>query len=162
MAVFVLRATSQALRHGETEMTLNIINGNDSGNTLAGTAGDDLIYGFDPNAASASANITATRVAAGFDFSQYDDCPAEALLLDGPAAELYGGAGKTFDWTLAGVTTRRIILAGGLDASNVAQAIALVHPWGVDACSRIESAPGKKDHRKMTEFLEAARAALRS
>lgn len=104
----------------------------------------------------------AARVAAGFDFSRYDDCPAEALLLDGPAADLYGGAGKTFDWTLAGVTTRRIILAGGLDASNVAQAIALVHPWGVDACSRIESAPGKKDHRKMTEFLEAARTALRS
>lgn len=104
----------------------------------------------------------AARVGVGFDFSLYDDCPAEALLLDGPAAELYGGAGKTFDWSLAGVATRRIILAGGLDASNVAHAIALVHPWGVDACSRIESAPGKKDHRKMTEFLQAARAALRS
>ena len=104
----------------------------------------------------------AVRVAAGFDSSQYDGLPAEALLLDGPAADLYGGAGKTFDWTLAGASTRRIILAGGLDASNVAQAITLVRPWGVDACSRIESAPGRKDYKKMTEFLESARAAERS
>ncbi len=54
----------------------------------------------------------------------------------------------------------RIIVAGGLDASNVARAIALAHPWGVDSCSRIESAPGKKDIRKMTDFLHAAKAAL--
>jgi phosphoribosylanthranilate isomerase len=73
---------------------------------------------------------------------------------------LYGGAGTCFDWRLAGVATRRIILAGGLDASNVALAIALVRPWGVDACSRIESVPGRKDHSKMTAFLEAAKAAL--
>ena len=102
------------------------------------------------------------RVGEGFDLARYDDCPAEALLLDGPAGELYGGAGKSFDWRLAGVSSRRIILAGGLDAGNVAQAIALVRPWGVDACSRIESAPGRKDHMKMTEFLQAARAALGS
>ncbi|HEY2012312.1 MAG TPA: phosphoribosylanthranilate isomerase [Bryobacteraceae bacterium] len=114
-----------------------------------------------PGAYPASMSVwKAVRVSEGFAFSQYDDCPAEALLLDGPAAELYGGAGKTFDWRLAGAATRRIILAGGLDASNVAVAIALVHPWGVDACSRIETSPGKKDHRKMTEFLQAARAAL--
>jgi phosphoribosylanthranilate isomerase len=102
----------------------------------------------------------AARVGEGFDLSRYDSCPAEALLLDGPAGELYGGAGTCFDWRLAGVATRRIILAGGLDASNVALAIALVRPWGVDACSRIESVPGRKDHSKMTAFLEAAKAAL--
>lgn len=102
----------------------------------------------------------AVRVTESFDASEYDGWPAEALLLDGPAAELYGGAGRAFDWRLAGVSSRRIILAGGLDASNVAEAIALVRPWGVDACSRIESAPGKKDHKKMTDFLQAARAAL--
>jgi phosphoribosylanthranilate isomerase len=96
----------------------------------------------------------AARVAAGFDLAQFDDCPAEALLLDGPAS------GRIFDWQVARRATQRIILAGGLDAANVAEAVALVHPWGVDACSRIESAPGKKDHKKMNEFLQAARAAL--
>jgi len=102
----------------------------------------------------------AARVGEGFTFAHYDDLPAEALLLDGPAAELYGGAGKTFDWNLAARSTKRIIVAGGLDAANVARAIELARPWGVDACSRIESAPGIKDHRKMIDFLIAAKAAL--
>ena len=104
----------------------------------------------------------ALRVRPGFDLGLYDHSPAEALVLDGPAGELYGGAGVSFDWSLVGVATRRIILAGGLDASNVAQAIALARPWGVDACSRLERAPGIKDHKKMNEFLQAAKAALHS
>lgn len=116
-----------------------------------------------PVAYPAGLNVwKAARVTAGFDFSAYDDSPAEALVLDGPAGELYGGSGQTFDWGLAAAIRKRIILAGGLDGSNVARAIAAAHPWGVDACSRIESAPGKKDHRKMNEFLRAARAALRA
>ncbi len=101
----------------------------------------------------------AARVAAGFDFAPYQDCPAEALVLDGPAEGLYGGAGKTFDWKVAAGAPKPVILAGGLDGSNVGEAIAAARPWGVDACSRIESAPGKKDHRKMNEFLRAAKAA---
>jgi len=109
---------------------------------------------------SALAVWKAVRVGPDFRFESYETFPAEALLLDGPAAELYGGAGRVFDWTLAAAAARRIILAGGLDASNVKYAVELTHPWGVDACSKIESAPGKKDHRKMSEFLQAARAAL--
>ena len=101
----------------------------------------------------------ALRVGEGFSFELYRDLPVEALLLDGPAAELYGGSGRSFDWRVAADSGRRIIVAGGLDASNVARAIALARPWGVDACSRIESSPGIKDHRKMTEFLLAAREA---
>jgi phosphoribosylanthranilate isomerase len=93
-------------------------------------------------------------------FADLDRCPAEALLLDGPAAELYGGAGVTFDWALARGARHPIVIAGGLDASNVARAVSLAQPWGVDACSRIESSPGKKDHTKMIEFLHAAKAAL--
>jgi phosphoribosylanthranilate isomerase len=106
----------------------------------------------------------AARVSAGFSFASFADCPAEALLLDGPAGELYGGAGMNFDWQFVASWTafRRIILAGGLDASNVEKAVAMAHPWGVDACSRIESAPGKKDHKKMLEFVRAARRALES
>jgi phosphoribosylanthranilate isomerase len=96
----------------------------------------------------------AVRVGEVFDLSRLRDCPAEALLLDGPVS------GIAFDWRLALPAPKPVILAGGLDASNVAEAVALAHPWGVDACSRIESAPGKKDHRKMNEFLQAAKAAL--
>jgi phosphoribosylanthranilate isomerase len=101
----------------------------------------------------------ALRVNDDLDLAAYRDNPAEALLLDGPAGSLYGGAGKSFDWRLVRATNRKIVLAGGLDASNVAEAIELVRPWGVDACSRIESAPGRKDRKKMTEFLQAAMAA---
>jgi phosphoribosylanthranilate isomerase len=101
------------------------------------------------------------RVDERLDFSAYVDCPVEALLLDGPAGSLYGGSGESFSWSRVPLVRRRIILAGGLDASNVATAIRLARPWGVDACSRLESAPGKKDHRKMMEFLEAAQEAFR-
>lgn len=82
----------------------------------------------------------------------WSGCPAEAVLLDGPAS------GHSFDWTLAAAAGRRVILAGGLDADNVRQAIETVRPWGVDACSRIESEPGRKDPVKMAQFLKAALA----
>ena len=96
----------------------------------------------------------AARINGAFSFQPYADLPAEAVLLDGPAS------GITFDWSLAARSGARIIIAGGLDAENVASAIAIAHPWGVDACSRIESTPGIKDHAKMQAFLQAAKAAL--
>jgi phosphoribosylanthranilate isomerase len=102
----------------------------------------------------------AARVRQGFDLAAWEDCPADALLLDGPADLMYGGAGHTFDWRIAAASRRRIVLAGGLDASNVAQAIAQARPWGVDACSRLEAAPGKKDHARMRAFIQAARSAF--
>ncbi|MCC6588733.1 MAG: phosphoribosylanthranilate isomerase [Bryobacterales bacterium] len=102
----------------------------------------------------------AVTVKAGFHADLLDDPQAEAFLLDAPAADRYGGTGKTFDWKLVRGFDRRIIVAGGLDASNVALAIAVAQPWGVDACSRIESAPGKKDPRKMAAFIEAALKAI--
>jgi phosphoribosylanthranilate isomerase len=92
----------------------------------------------------------AVRIGASFDAAMLSEYPVEAVLLDGPAN------GVPFDWTLAAGATKKVIVAGGLDASNVRRAIEQAQPWGVDACSRIESAPGKKDHRKMAEFLKAA------
>ena len=76
----------------------------------------------------------------------------DAFLLDGPSP----GQGAPFDWKLACNLPYRVILAGGLDHSNVGEAIRLVRPWGVDVCSRIERAPGLKDYDKMSRFLEAA------
>jgi phosphoribosylanthranilate isomerase len=121
------------------------------------------LHGDEPPAAY-PAGLTvwkAARVNGTFTFAPYTGLPAEALLLDGPAGDLYGGSGRTFDWSLAAACTQRIIIAGGLDAENVARAVQLAHPWGVDACSRIESAPGIKDHQKMNAFLQAAKAAFR-
>jgi phosphoribosylanthranilate isomerase len=96
----------------------------------------------------------AVRIVRGFDIASLSSYHADALLLDGPMG------GEPFDWEIVSGLPLRIILAGGLDASNVGRAVSILRPWGVDACSRIESAPGKKDHKKMNEFLRAARAAL--
>src|SRR5690349_21168799 len=80
----------------------------------------------------------------------------EALLVDAPSDDLYGGTGTTFDWSRAKEIREKIVIAGGLDANNVREAIERAQPWGVDACSRIEQAPGIKDHEKMRKFLTAA------
>jgi phosphoribosylanthranilate isomerase len=92
------------------------------------------------------------------DFTLPIDEDAEAFLLDGFSSGVYGGAGKMFPWSLARGLPKRIVLAGGLDAGNVREAIEQARPWGVDACSRIEKSPGHKDHGKMRGFIEAALA----
>jgi phosphoribosylanthranilate isomerase len=89
------------------------------------------------------------------------DPSVEAWLLDTPTAQ-YGGSGKTFDWSLAADFPRRAIVAGGLDGDNVAEAIRTAHPWGVDACSRLEIKPGEKDQARIKLFVEAALGAFRS
>ena len=88
-----------------------------------------------------------------------DDQGIEAYLLDTPGAG-FGGSGRTFDWSLAATFPRRKIVAGGLDESNVAAAIEASMPWGVDACSRLESSPGIKDPNRVRAFVSAARAAF--
>ncbi|MBZ2184986.1 MAG: phosphoribosylanthranilate isomerase [Bryobacter sp.] len=89
--------------------------------------------------------------------AEIDAAQAEAVVLDTPAGALEGGTGQSFDWSLAGGLSGKIVLAGGLDATNVAKAIRQLKPWAVDACSRIEIEPGKKDRTKMRAFIEAAR-----
>ena len=84
------------------------------------------------------------------------DGTVEALLLDTPSENQYGGTGQTFDWSTAKDLPKKIIIAGGLDASNVRRAIEEAQPWGVDACSRLEKSPGLKDHDKMRQFVKAA------
>lgn len=80
-----------------------------------------------------------------------------AFVYEGPKS----GAGETVDWARAAEVARRgnMILAGGLDAANVAEAVATVRPYGVDVSSAVESAPGQKDPAKIREFISAARAA---
>ena len=94
----------------------------------------------------------AVKVDESFAFADWEQCPAEALLLDNGS----GGTGQPFDWARAVGGSRQILLAGGLDGTNVAEAIRTVKPWGVDACSRIEAKPGRKDHEKMAAYIRAA------
>ena len=74
------------------------------------------------------------------------------------------GQGRSVDWNIAselargGLPTRRMVLAGGLGPDNVAEAIAQVRPWGVDASSGLESAPGRKDPQRMAAFVRAAKS----
>jgi phosphoribosylanthranilate isomerase len=98
----------------------------------------------------------AAHVDENFSYHAWNASPAEALLLDSPSNGIYGGTGRSFDWSRAANAPRQIILAGGLDEANVADAIRSVKPWGVDTCSRIERAPGRKDHAKMAAFVRAA------
>ena len=79
---------------------------------------------------------------------------ASAILLDSFNPSAYGGTGEAFDWSLACVDiSLPIILAGGLNETNVSVAISQVKPYAVDASSGVESAPGVKDIDKIVAFL---------
>ena len=88
-------------------------------------------------------------------------------LLDASHGGASGGTGRSFDWerTAAEVlavqkaTGGWVIVAGGLNAENVGEAIEAFAPWGVDVASGVESAPGKKDPERLRAFVAAARAA---
>jgi phosphoribosylanthranilate isomerase len=103
--------------------------------------------------------IKAFRVRDRESLSGIEGFPADLYLLDSFAPG-YGGSGAAFPWNwLEGLNGDRLILAGGLDARNVAEAIRLVQPYGVDVCTGVESKPGTKDHEKLKEFISAAKGA---
>jgi len=87
---------------------------------------------------------------------------AECLVVDAPPlrADMPGGTGQTYDYARAAGLPGRIILAGGLDGANVGEAIRLARPYGVDAASRLELSPGRKDPRKVEAFVRAAQRAF--
>jgi phosphoribosylanthranilate isomerase len=108
--------------------------------------------------------IKALRVRDESSLAGLDRYPADAVLLDAWSAARYGGTGHTFNWQLAARAARKwcIILAGGLTPENVADAVRTVRPFAVDVSSGVESAPGKKDPRKVAAFIRNAKRAMES
>ena len=97
----------------------------------------------------------------GANFPDLRSYAVDAFMLDAYDPNLRGGTGRTADWTVAREAAQklpRLFLAGGLSPKNVAEAIAAVRPYAVDACSALELSPGKKDHARVKEFVAAVRA----
>ena len=92
--------------------------------------------------------------------ARFSDC---TILLDAYAKGELGGTGKTFDWSLARelASNREVILSGGLNPENVAEAIRQVVPYGVDVSSGVEGGvPGRKEARLVEAFIQNARNAV--
>ncbi len=99
-------------------------------------------------------------LAAADQFAPLGPLPGPALMVDAHDPNAYGGTGKTTDWHTAATIARQhpgLLLAGGLTPDNVAEAIRIVQPWGVDVSSGVEAAPGRKDHAKVRAFIAAAK-----
>ena len=106
--------------------------------------------------------IKAFRIADRKSLEPLRSYQTNAWLLDSAVPGHLGGTGEKFDWSLAREATRLgrpVILAGGLTAENVAEAVREVQPYGVDVSSGVETAPGRKDPAKVAAFIRAARAA---
>lgn len=91
-----------------------------------------------------------------------DDRSVDAILIDSRTATAVGGTGITFDWNAAQSVFRgsgtRLVVAGGLTPLNVAEAIGKLRPWGVDVVSGVEAEPGRKDPKKVRDFVRIARS----
>src|SRR5258708_1126693 len=82
------------------------------------------------------------------------------FLVDASVGGAYGGTGHAADWSAASKLTgdHRFLLAGGLNSDNVAEALQRVKPWGVDVASGVEGSPGRKDARKVNNFVQTVRS----
>jgi phosphoribosylanthranilate isomerase len=107
--------------------------------------------------------IKAIRVRQDQEIDSDQFMSATAILVDTYSEKSFGGTGKHFDWNLAYnlffSASKPIILAGGLTPENVGEAIRTVRPSAVDVASGVESSPGKKDPKKVEEFIRNAKNA---
>ena len=104
--------------------------------------------------------IKAIPTSGGFDKKWLEDDPDTSILVDGSSPGLYGGTGEVADWEKSkaiAASHPRVYLAGGLTRENVADAIRIVKPYAVDVASGVESSPGKKDPKKLENFINAVR-----
>ena len=95
-----------------------------------------------------------------FDIQATHAYQVEATMLDTKHNNLRGGTGQTFDWSVAkqaALTIPKLFLAGGLSPENIKNAVEIVRPFAVDACSALEDSPGKKNHERMRVFINTVR-----
>jgi phosphoribosylanthranilate isomerase len=102
--------------------------------------------------------IKAMRVTSAADVKAAEAFRTDFHLFDAYWHGLHGGTGRSFDWELVAKRRSKVpmLLAGGLTAENVADAVQLVRPFAVDVVSGVEAEPGRKDHAKVEAFLDAA------
>jgi phosphoribosylanthranilate isomerase len=103
--------------------------------------------------------IKALRVRGAGSLAALDDYEADLFLLDAWSEKARGGTGERFDWELAKSYGGRgnIVVSGGLTPDNVREAIRFFEPYGVDASSSLEDAPGKKNGERVRRFVSAAK-----
>ena len=103
--------------------------------------------------------IKAVRVKDADSLAGIERYRVSALLLDAWNDQQYGGTGESFNWQLVRNLTGPfpLILAGGLNPDNVAEAIRVVNPYAVDVSSGVETSPGEKDHNKIRKFIQQVR-----
>ncbi len=106
--------------------------------------------------------IKALRLRGDMQHALFAAYKVSALLLDAYVPDQFGGTGHRCDWQQAAklAAQHRVILAGGLNAENVAEAVRQVRPYGVDVSSGVEEQPGQKDPEKVARFIRMARKAL--
>jgi phosphoribosylanthranilate isomerase len=95
-----------------------------------------------------------------FDVQTANAYDVQAIMLDTKHNSLRGGTGRVFDWSVAqraAATIPKLFLAGGLSPENIENAVEIVRPYAVDACSALEDRPGKKNHERMRVFVNAVR-----
>ena len=95
-----------------------------------------------------------------FDVTRPQEYEVQAIMLDTKHNNLRGGTGRVFDWSVAQQVASaipKLFLAGGLSPENIKNAIKIVRPFAVDACSALEGRPGKKNHERMRVFVSTVR-----
>ncbi|HJP94330.1 MAG TPA: phosphoribosylanthranilate isomerase [Pyrinomonadaceae bacterium] len=105
--------------------------------------------------------IKTLAVSQSFDREMVHAYEVAAIMLDTRDNNLRGGTGRVFDWSIAQQVNQfvpKLFLAGGLSPENIAEAIAVVRPYAVDACSALEDSPGKKNPERMRRFIKMAQS----
>ncbi len=105
--------------------------------------------------------IKTFAVSDNFDIKQLESYEVDAIMLDTKDNRLRGGTGRVFDWSIAQQVSQlipKLYLAGGLSPENIIEAIEMVQPYAVDACSSLEDKPGIKNHERMRVFVNAVRS----